>query len=1105
MWTSLWVRWLRKSMPVALALLLATGARAGITLTSLSGRLSEARQDGAATSVGTQALFAGGMKGDGSGLSGVDIYDDSTNTWSTASLSQERFEMGATSVGTKALFAGGGLDLMPPIASDRVDIYDSASDSWSTASLSSARARLAATSLADQALFAGGTSGFTRSDRVDIYEGGVWSTATLSEARAFLAATTVGSQAFFAGGSGDSGSSDVVDIYEGGAWSTASLSEGRSSLAAATAGGVALFGGGTIESGNYSAAVDIYDPATGLWTAASLSQARGQLAATGVGDFAFFGGGTAAYESSDVVDIYHVPSDTWYTAALSAARMNLMATSVGNQAIFAGGAPSGQCVDIFEVTDTTSWTRSAASGAGDWTDKANWDSVIGPLAWDHVYIANGGTAQLAGDAQGASVTVGGGGGAGTLELLAGANPNVSTINVESQGVLNVHQDWTYDGALRISGGDANLGAHQLCIDAGGSLEITGSSLGVDRLVIGDAGSAGATQSAGTTTTGSGLQIGAQETGAGSYELSGDASVLLDVGSNTLVGVHGSGRFIQTGGVHSVGGELRMGRYGGSGGTYELSGGELAVTSFSMLGWGGEATVQQSGGTYTAVGRIYIGYRAAAVAAYELGGTGLLSATAGEHIGYEGTGAFTQTGGTHEVTGNLFLGYASGGSGIYRMQGGTLEVSDTLRVGHDGTGLLELLGGDVTVEDLNIGAAGTLMFTGGSLSVGSLMNDGILNWFGGTLNVTGAGGLALGPAEPLGAVLMLNASQALNVTGQMTVPLGATLTVGPGAEFSAETLSNAGTTMLLGPDVTLGVGGASNSDTLSVFASAVDFGGGLTNTGDAVFVGTTVTGPVHTSTGSTVTILETVTFNDLVTGGGSFWGPGTAVFNGGHSPGDSPGITTFEGNVVFGATNQLTIELAGPDNSDPLDLRYDALDVAGDVHLGGALSLVWLAIDGDPNSKFGGIYSILSWGGSRMGVFDTIDCQMAAYLDTSLFADGIEYDDANGEIKVHLYDLLDGDADLDGAVGRDDFHALQFGFGSTEADWLGGDFNLDGRVDFLDYLTWKAHVGDAVPGAGVPEPSCAVLVLLGSVAALRRRRRKRNGGVGGACVAMRSRR
>jgi len=160
-----------------------------------------------------------------------------------------------------------------------------------------------------------------------------------------------------------------------------------------------------------------------------------------------------------------------------------------------------------------------------------------------------------------------------------------------------------------------------------------------------------------------------------------------------------------------------------------------------------------------------------------------------------------------------------------------------------------------------------------------------------------------------------------------------------------------------------------------------------------------------------------------------------------------------------------------------------------VTFGGTLSLQWAPVAGDPNSKFGGVYSILSWGGTRTGAFRGIECQMASYLDTSVFPDGVEYDDASGEVKVHLYDLLDGDADLDGAVGRDDFHALQLGFGSPEADWFTGDFNFDGQVDFLDYLTWKARVGDFVASGKAPDPGTfALLALGGSLALLRRRKR-----------------
>ncbi len=68
-----------------------------------------ARQAIAATTVGTKAIFAGGLGGiTNSGISNVvDIYDASTGKWSTATLSQARYGLAATTVGTKAIFAGG--------------------------------------------------------------------------------------------------------------------------------------------------------------------------------------------------------------------------------------------------------------------------------------------------------------------------------------------------------------------------------------------------------------------------------------------------------------------------------------------------------------------------------------------------------------------------------------------------------------------------------------------------------------------------------------------------------------------------------------------------------------------------------------------------------------------------------------------------------------------------------------------------------------------------------------------------------------------------------------------------------------------------------------
>ena len=201
-------------------------------------KLSQARYYGmVAATVGTQAIFAGGVTGNSDGRlvesSVVDIYDASTGAWSTATLSQARDSIAATTVGTNVIFAGGSTGNSE---SNVVDIYDASTGAWSTATLSQARDGIAATTVGTKAVFAAGFSGSEASDPsnvVDIYDAstGAWSTAKLSQARGYLAVTTVGTKAIFAGGvTGNSShvvESNVVDVYDGstGQWSTTTLSQ----------------------------------------------------------------------------------------------------------------------------------------------------------------------------------------------------------------------------------------------------------------------------------------------------------------------------------------------------------------------------------------------------------------------------------------------------------------------------------------------------------------------------------------------------------------------------------------------------------------------------------------------------------------------------------------------------------------------------------------------------------------------------------------------------------------------------------------------------------------------------------------------------------------
>ena len=83
----------------------------------------------------------------------VDIFNTSTNTWSTATLSQPRLGATASAAGNYVVFAGGNYGGM---TSNVVDIYNTSTNTWSTATLSQAREKLAAVAAGNEIFFAGG-------------------------------------------------------------------------------------------------------------------------------------------------------------------------------------------------------------------------------------------------------------------------------------------------------------------------------------------------------------------------------------------------------------------------------------------------------------------------------------------------------------------------------------------------------------------------------------------------------------------------------------------------------------------------------------------------------------------------------------------------------------------------------------------------------------------------------------------------------------------------------------------------------------------------------------------------------------------------------------
>ena len=223
----------------------------------------------ACATVGELTLFAGGSapQANQSETAIVDIWDHSTDSWSTTRLSQPRKKPVAVVAGHKVLIAGGEIH-KPPRGlggySAVVDIFDSKTRTWTQARLSMPRQ----------------------------YFGGASATADI---------------ALFAGGFGPGGLTSrlgVVDLYDAKAdkWTLGRLSVNRSNLHAASIGGrYAAFGSGNIDDAS-KMAFDFYDGVTGKW-APSHGHHKDNPEVAGVRNVALFAG------SDGVVDALAIDGD----------------------------------------------------------------------------------------------------------------------------------------------------------------------------------------------------------------------------------------------------------------------------------------------------------------------------------------------------------------------------------------------------------------------------------------------------------------------------------------------------------------------------------------------------------------------------------------------------------------------------------------------------------------------------------------------------------------------------------------------------------------------------------------------------------------------------
>ncbi len=347
-----------------------------------------------------------------------------------------------------------------------------------------------------------------------------------------------------------------------------------------------------------------------------------------------------------------------------------------------------------------------------------------------------------------------------------------------------------NGGVSVSGtGNVNLGNGSFFAEDASS-GVLGGSLAATSGYVGYAAAGKFNHSGGLInltngTFSGGLYLGYNPGASGVYNLSG-SGVLSTI--NEYVGYSGGGTLNQSGGTSSTNffGGLFVGYNAGASGVYNLSGsgncnlgwpsalhlGYNAASSgvFNLSGSGllsatteyvgnsGGGTLAQTGGSNNP-GTLNVGNNGGSQGLYNLSAAGLVTAST-EYIGNSGYGLFVQPGGTNKVT-NLYLANNAGGNGTYNLSGsGVLTASSAEYVGSSGSGTFIQTGGSNAAGLLSIGSLGRYQFSGGTLQIGGLANQGVFD-------ATNSVGLLT-----VGGSAIIDFSRATLIqTGSMSVSIG----------------------------------------------------------------------------------------------------------------------------------------------------------------------------------------------------------------------------------------------------------------------------------------------------------------------------------------------
>jgi hypothetical protein len=578
------------------------------------------------------------------------------------------------------------------------------------------------------------------------------------------------------------------------------------------------------------------------------------------------------------------------------------------------------------------------------------------------FVGNPGTGgvgtfeQTGGTFQTGFLNIGGGGfaqkGTGTYTLTAG------NLIVDNNLVMgnNVGGSATFNqtgGSVQV-----NSGLFGAFIDNGTyTLSGNGTLSVVSNLIMGGVGGVSSNfNQSGTTqvTLGHDLSVAQVAGSTASYSMTSSGATLTT--GRAYVGESGTGIFTQTAGTVSItapggSGDLIIGSTASGNGTYNMSGGTLAVRSNSYIGDAGKGTMNLTGnavvtvtgntfignsgtgantgtltiannGSYTSNGAvpggITLGQNTGSSGSIVISDAGKLSTFNRLTVGAAGKGSVLQSGTSIVTAGGLRVGEgASGGPSTYTMNGGTLNVLNTsaveggTRIGLAGTGTFTLNTGTHNTTFMEIG--GTNFAQGGG-------GTGVYNLNGGALVASGA--ISINPQG--------GSSGTLNVAGgTLTAPviINNDKVNYSGGSITANINNNANVNVSGGAARTLTGNLTNNAGGVLTVAAATPFtvSGVLTNAaGASIVAGANITvgqdyNNLASGSGNTYNRRANVTGAGQILAAGGVLATTAQTLSGNVTGANVAGATMNFGNVRAGTTTTLNYAVGNSNTGGP-DLR-----------------------------------------------------------------------------------------------------------------------------------------------------------------------------------------